>query len=191
MFSSPRSSPRSTPRRVASPPPPLLSSSTNTSASSASSTPSNSRSSPTGPMSPLTTELQGTRKSSREKTPLPNVSQEKTESPTGPSAWWMGGRIGTRVWFNWTSGTQLTTGQIWITKGRVESPAGLSTVGINVVSLHRVVESKNFTYIVMDCCDSDGDLSTQILHQCRYLDQDNAEFSLILGRPPVESSRRS
>ena len=70
----------------------------------------------------------------------------------------------------------------------MESPASLSTVGNNVISLHRVIESKDFTYIIMDRCDSDGDLSTQILHQSRYLNQDDVEFSLILERPPIESS---
>ncbi|KAI0325179.1 kinase-like protein [Cubamyces sp. BRFM 1775] len=38
----------------------------------------------------------------------------------------------------------------------------------NVVTLHRVVEDYQYTYIVMDYC-SDGDLFTQILHQRRYL----------------------
>ncbi|KAI0370528.1 kinase-like protein [Pilatotrama ljubarskyi] len=38
----------------------------------------------------------------------------------------------------------------------------------NVVTLHRVVEDYQYTYIVMEYC-SDGDLFTQILHQRRYL----------------------
>ncbi|KAI0676382.1 kinase-like protein [Trametes maxima] len=38
----------------------------------------------------------------------------------------------------------------------------------NVVTLHRVVDDYQYTYIVMDYC-SDGDLFTQILHQRRYL----------------------
>ncbi|KAI8976572.1 kinase-like domain-containing protein [Trametes punicea] len=38
----------------------------------------------------------------------------------------------------------------------------------NVVTLHRVVEDYQYTYIVMDYC-PDGDLFTQILHQRRYL----------------------
>ncbi|EIW55059.1 kinase-like protein [Trametes versicolor FP-101664 SS1] len=38
----------------------------------------------------------------------------------------------------------------------------------NVVTLHRVIEDYQYTYIVMDYC-SDGDLFTQILHQRRYL----------------------
>jgi serine/threonine protein kinase len=47
----------------------------------------------------------------------------------------------------------------------------LASAHPNVVSLHRVVEDKDFTYIVMDYCE-DGDLFTQILHQRRYLGQD-------------------
>ncbi|OBZ67312.1 Negative regulator of sexual conjugation and meiosis, partial [Grifola frondosa] len=38
----------------------------------------------------------------------------------------------------------------------------------NVVTLHRVIEDYQFTFIVMEYC-SDGDLFTQILHQRRYL----------------------
>ncbi|EJF59550.1 kinase-like protein [Dichomitus squalens LYAD-421 SS1] len=38
----------------------------------------------------------------------------------------------------------------------------------NVVTLHRVIEDYQYTFIVMDYC-SDGDLFTQILHQRRYL----------------------
>jgi len=47
----------------------------------------------------------------------------------------------------------------------------LASAHPNVVSLHRVIEDKDFTYIVMDYCE-DGDLFTQILHQRRYLGQD-------------------
>lgn len=47
----------------------------------------------------------------------------------------------------------------------------LASSHANVVSLHRVVEDKDFTYIVMDYCE-DGDLFTQILHQRRYLGKD-------------------
>ena len=47
----------------------------------------------------------------------------------------------------------------------------LASAHPNVVSLHRVVEDKDFTYIIMDYCE-DGDLFTQILHQRRYLGQD-------------------
>ena len=53
----------------------------------------------------------------------------------------------------------------------MELLAGLSTVGINVVPVHRVVESKDFTYIVIDYCEGGG-LFTQILHQRQYLGQD-------------------
>ncbi|KAI1794450.1 kinase-like protein [Ganoderma leucocontextum] len=38
----------------------------------------------------------------------------------------------------------------------------------NVVTLHRVIEDYQYTFIVMDYC-PDGDLFTQILHQRRYL----------------------
>ena len=38
----------------------------------------------------------------------------------------------------------------------------------NVVTLHRVVEDYQYTFIVMDFC-PDGDLFTQILHKRRYL----------------------
>ena len=38
----------------------------------------------------------------------------------------------------------------------------------NVVTLHRVIEDYQYTFIVMEYC-SDGDLFTQILHQRRYL----------------------
>src|ERR1700722_808728 len=41
----------------------------------------------------------------------------------------------------------------------------------NVVTLHRVVEDYNHTYIIMDYA-SDGDLFSQILHSCRYLGDD-------------------
>ena len=47
----------------------------------------------------------------------------------------------------------------------------LASAHPNVVSLHRVIEDKDFTYIIMDYCE-DGDLFTQILHQRRYLGQD-------------------
>jgi serine/threonine protein kinase len=42
----------------------------------------------------------------------------------------------------------------------------------NVVTLHRVVEEFYRTYIIMDYA-SDGDLFTQILHNCRYLGDDH------------------
>ncbi|TFK38006.1 kinase-like domain-containing protein [Crucibulum laeve] len=41
-----------------------------------------------------------------------------------------------------------------------------------VVTLHRVVESYNHTYIIMDYA-PDHDLFTQILHSCRYLGDDS------------------
>ncbi|KAH9939466.1 kinase-like protein [Amylocystis lapponica] len=44
----------------------------------------------------------------------------------------------------------------------------LASAHPNVVTLHRVVEEYQFTYIVMDYC-PDGDLFTQILHNRRYL----------------------
>lgn len=47
----------------------------------------------------------------------------------------------------------------------------LASTHPHVVSLHRVVEDKDYTYIIMDFCE-DGDLFTQILHQRRYLGQD-------------------
>ena len=47
----------------------------------------------------------------------------------------------------------------------------LASAHPNVVSLHRVVKDKDFTYIVMDYYE-EGDLFTQILHQRRYLGQD-------------------
>ena len=47
----------------------------------------------------------------------------------------------------------------------------LASAHPNVVPLHRVVEDKDFTYIVMDYCE-DGNLSTNILHERRYLGQD-------------------
>ena len=157
MFTSPRSSPRSTPPRVASPLPPSLSSSANTSASSSSSsTPKNSRSSPTGPMSPLMTELpsselhealvkqwcfaqsspptpgvfsRGGGSPVEDDAPAPVASpQDEKEPSPGPTAWWMGNGTG---WFNWTIGTQSTTGQIWGTRGQVETPKpGFSIVGV-------------------------------------------------------------
>ncbi|KAL6302990.1 kinase-like domain-containing protein [Sparassis latifolia] len=44
----------------------------------------------------------------------------------------------------------------------------LSSAHPNVVTLHRVIEDFNYTYLVMDYC-PDGDLFTQILHNRRYL----------------------
>ncbi|KAJ7100222.1 kinase-like domain-containing protein [Mycena belliarum] len=44
----------------------------------------------------------------------------------------------------------------------------LSGAHPNVVTLHRVVEEHNCTYIIMDYA-SDGDLFSQILYGCRYL----------------------
>jgi len=44
----------------------------------------------------------------------------------------------------------------------------LASTHPNVVTLHRVVEDYQYTYIVMDYC-SDGDLFSQILHHRRYL----------------------
>ncbi|KAJ7683023.1 kinase-like domain-containing protein [Mycena rosella] len=44
----------------------------------------------------------------------------------------------------------------------------LSSAHPNVVTLHRVVEEDNLTYIIMDFA-SDGDLFSQILYGCRYL----------------------
>ncbi len=41
----------------------------------------------------------------------------------------------------------------------------------NVVTLHRVLEEEDYTYIVMDYA-SDGDLFTQILHEARYQGDD-------------------
>ena len=41
----------------------------------------------------------------------------------------------------------------------------------NVVTLHRVIEEYQYTFIVMDYC-PDGDLFTQILHKRRYLGHD-------------------
>jgi hypothetical protein len=55
------------------------------------------------------------------------VPQEKTEPSSGPTSWWMGNGTGPGGWFNWTSST---TGQVWGTRGRVESPAGFSIVGV-------------------------------------------------------------
>ncbi|KAF9778241.1 putative phosphatase regulatory subunit-domain-containing protein [Thelephora terrestris] len=142
MFTSPRSSPRSTPPRVASPLPPSLSCSANTSASSSSSsTPKNSRLSPTGPMSPLTTELpssqlhealvkqwcfaqsspptpgvfsRGNGSPVEDEPPAAKVSppEKEKEASSGPAAWWTGNGTGTSGWFNWTSDNKSTTGQI-------------------------------------------------------------------------------
>ncbi|KAG8216774.1 serine/threonine protein kinase, negative regulator of sexual conjugation and meiosis [Butyriboletus roseoflavus] len=47
----------------------------------------------------------------------------------------------------------------------------LASAHPNVVTLHRIVEEHNYTYLVMDYA-SDGDLFSQILHHCRYLGQD-------------------
>ena len=47
----------------------------------------------------------------------------------------------------------------------------LASVHPNVVTLHRVVEEYNYTYLVMDYA-GDGDLFSQILHNCRYLGND-------------------
>jgi len=38
--------------------------------------------------------------------------QEKTEPQSGTTSWWMGSVTGTNGWFNWTSDTKPTTGQI-------------------------------------------------------------------------------
>lgn len=46
----------------------------------------------------------------------------------------------------------------------------LASAHPNVVKLHRVIEDFNYTYIVMEYC-GDGDLFTQILHNRRYLGQ--------------------
>lgn len=48
----------------------------------------------------------------------------------------------------------------------------LASAHPNVVTLHRVVEEHNYTYLIMDFA-SDGDLFSQILHHCRYLGQDH------------------
>jgi serine/threonine protein kinase len=47
----------------------------------------------------------------------------------------------------------------------------LASAHPGVVTLHRVVEEGNLTYIVMDYA-PDHDLFTQILHSCRYLGDD-------------------
>ncbi|KAI6106910.1 serine/threonine protein kinase, negative regulator of sexual conjugation and meiosis [Pisolithus croceorrhizus] len=47
----------------------------------------------------------------------------------------------------------------------------LASAHPNVVTLHRVVEEHNYIYLIMDYA-SDGDLFSQILHNCRYLGQD-------------------
>ena len=66
-----------------------------------------------------------------EDVPVPKaIIEEKIEPSPGATAWWMGNGTGTGGWFNWTSGTQSTTGKIWGTKGQVESPAGFPTVGV-------------------------------------------------------------
>ncbi|THU84350.1 kinase-like protein [Dendrothele bispora CBS 962.96] len=41
----------------------------------------------------------------------------------------------------------------------------------NVVTLHRVIEDYNYTFIIMDYA-TDHDLFSQILHNCRYLGED-------------------
>ncbi|KAF9239867.1 kinase-like domain-containing protein [Melanogaster broomeanus] len=48
----------------------------------------------------------------------------------------------------------------------------LASAHPNVVTLHRVVEEHNYTYIIMDYA-SEGDLFSQILHNCRYLGHDH------------------
>ncbi|EGO30081.1 serine/threonine protein kinase, negative regulator of sexual conjugation and meiosis [Serpula lacrymans var. lacrymans S7.9] len=47
----------------------------------------------------------------------------------------------------------------------------LASAHPNIVTLHRVVEEFHYTYIIMDFA-SDGDLFSQILHNCRYLGND-------------------
>ncbi|EIN08476.1 kinase-like protein [Punctularia strigosozonata HHB-11173 SS5] len=47
----------------------------------------------------------------------------------------------------------------------------LASAHKNVVTLHRVIEDSEYTYIIMDYC-PDGDLFAQILHQRRYLGYD-------------------
>jgi serine/threonine-protein kinase ULK1 len=47
----------------------------------------------------------------------------------------------------------------------------LASAHTGVVTLHRVIEHYNHTYIIMDYA-SDHDLFTQILHNCRYLGND-------------------
>ncbi|TFK72070.1 kinase-like protein [Pluteus cervinus] len=47
----------------------------------------------------------------------------------------------------------------------------LASTHPGVVSLHRVIEDENMTYIIMDYA-PDHDLFTQILHSCRYLGDD-------------------
>lgn len=48
----------------------------------------------------------------------------------------------------------------------------LASAHPGVVSLHRVIEDLNYTYLIMDFA-SDGDLFSQILHSCRYLGKDH------------------
>lgn len=48
----------------------------------------------------------------------------------------------------------------------------LASVHPNVVTLHRVIEEEDCTFIVMDYC-PDGDLFGQILHKRRYLGRDD------------------
>ncbi|KAI9509251.1 kinase-like protein [Russula earlei] len=48
----------------------------------------------------------------------------------------------------------------------------LASTHPNVVTLHRVIEEDDYTFIVMDFC-PDGDLFGQILHKRRYLGHDN------------------
>jgi serine/threonine protein kinase len=48
----------------------------------------------------------------------------------------------------------------------------LASVHPNVVTLHRVIEEEDCTFIVMDYC-PDGDLFGQILHKRRYLGQND------------------
>jgi serine/threonine protein kinase len=47
----------------------------------------------------------------------------------------------------------------------------LASAHRNVVTLHRVIEDSEYTYIIMDYC-PDGDLFSQILHHRRYLGYD-------------------
>lgn len=47
----------------------------------------------------------------------------------------------------------------------------LASTHPSVVTLHRIVEDRDYTYIVMDYAPND-DLFTQILHKCRYLGDD-------------------
>ncbi|KAF5386445.1 hypothetical protein D9757_005847 [Collybiopsis confluens] len=55
----------------------------------------------------------------------------------------------------------------------------LASAHPNVVTLHRVVEDYNCTYIIMDYA-PDHDLFHQILHSCRYLGQDRLVMHVFL-----------